>query len=242
MYGRIWLAVFASLWLCCTGCGGGNESPPAQTDSGGQQSASPQTGAGADPAAAAPMDASNSPEAVFAAMKQALQQDDWQAAAGFMTEDSQAMLAGSLVFMGGLAAAFGAENAGDIEALLQKHGITEQSMSEPPEGIDPTEPLGMMKALTAGIKDKPAFIGEMIAWMDQQGDGSEVPDFSKAELSDLSIDGETATATVANIEEAQPIEFRRVNGTWLVHLPDEHFEMAGGAGGEMDFGPVAGIR
>ena len=237
MSGRIWLGVFASLCLCCSGCGGGNESPPAQSDSGGEQSAAAQTDAGSGPAGSASDDAGESPEAAFAALKQAAEQEDWDAAARLLTDDSQTAIAGMLVFVGGLVAAFDAEEGKGLEELMEKHGLSEDVDPEPPPGTDLSDPLAMVKALASVVEDKPAFIGEVMDWMVENADSTEDPDFAAAKLTDLVIDGDTASATVTGVDVGDTIEFRRVDGKWLVHLPEEHFEMAGTAGGAMDFGP-----
>lgn len=240
------LALFSGLFLACWGCGESEESSTPQGTDGAQGTAAPAPGGAASqtPAESQASPAGQgfeTPEAAFTAFRDALQNDDWATAAGYMTDESQAAFAGVLIFGAGIAAAFDPEHAKDLEALMEKHGLSEESTSEPPPGVDPSDPLGMMRALSAPIKDKAAFIGELTAWLDKNADSSDTPDFGAAELTDVTVEGETARGTVTGGEGPDSIEFRRINGRWFVHLPDEEFQMAGGPDTTMEFGPSGGL-
>ncbi|REJ95516.1 MAG: hypothetical protein DWQ34_05555 [Planctomycetota bacterium] len=167
------------------------------------------------------------PQEAFDAMTGGIAARDWSRAASCMTDESQEMMAAGLLFIGGFAAAFGGDETAQIAAVLEKHGI---DIEDGPE-VD-TE--GEVKL---PIRNKPAFIADMLSAMEASGEGFDEGPAAWAEsstLADLSIDGDKATASVVSttdgVEEQEPIEFRRANGAWLVHLPEESFQMAGGPG------------
>lgn len=166
-----------------------------------------------------------SPQAAFDAMSDALAAGDWRRATGCMTDESQEMMAGGLLLIGGLVSAFGGEESAGLTAVMQRHGI------DPEEGPDIDE----NGAFDLPIRDKPQFIADMLAAMEATGeniDEGPIAWAESSELADLVMDGDTATATVVSMtedgEEREPIEFRRSDGAWLVHLPKEAFQMGGG--------------
>jgi hypothetical protein len=78
------------------------------------------------------------------------------------------------------------------------------------------------KRMTEPIKDKIAFLAQMLALADKAPDlGKRLP--GKGKLAELKIDGDTATAvmvtTEAGAEKKEPIEFRRTDGGWLICFP-----------------------
>jgi len=92
------------------------------------------------------------------------------------------------------------------------------------DGIGPSEDYA--KEMAEPIKDKIAFIAQMIALLDKIVE-PEAPEqgnrlLDKGKLTELKIDGDTATAIVVTIEDGaeqkKPIEFKRIDGHWFVGL------------------------
>lgn len=226
--------------------------PPAPTSSAGsaaveatQPAEAATESAGAQPPSTAAAAATGSrgfesPEAAFAAMQGALKQKDWQTAAGCMTDESQEVMSTGLLLAGGLMAAFGGDQASELTAVLEKHGVETPepafNFSPTPPGetpdSEPDEPAEDMP----DIKDKAAFISDMLTAleaMDEGGSMQKHEQWAEATLKDLTLDGDSATATLTlpgdDGEESQELAFRRGEGGWLVHLSEEI--LAGGPGG-----------
>jgi hypothetical protein len=186
------------------------------------------------------------PEAAFAALQEAVGQNDWRTAADCMTPESQEMMATGLLMAGSLMGVFGGEQAAGLNAALQKHGV---EMPKPAFDFSVTQPGQEPQTAAADapqsptpempeIKDKPAFIADMLAAlekMDQGQSGQKHQQWAAATLKDLSQDGDAATASVViqgdNGEESQPVEFRKGGGGWLVQLTGDIFGGPGGPGG-----------
>lgn len=163
----------------------------------------------------------DSPQAAFDGLKEAVRSKDPQAISAALTDGAENTMAGTLVFMAGFAA-LDEEKRPEIETLLQKHGI---DTSEDAEKTDLTEGF---HALAEPIKDKPAFIAEILAWIDEnKEDDSAAPSLINGTLQNLKVEGDTATGTLVTskrgAERKEPIEFRKVDGGWLVHLPEPNF-------------------
>jgi hypothetical protein len=182
------------------------------------------------------------PEAVFEKAAAAAKKKDWKAFCGCLTEESRDEMAGSLVVMtvmmkgvGGLAALGGEEAAKEMkdqmektDAVLKKHGITEESVGK----VD-------MKTLAAGgrdkvketmndllkpVKDRDALIADILNAMMEGKDEKENP-FKKigdSKLSDVKIDGDSAKGTIVSTvdgeETKNPIEFKKGSDGWRIHL------------------------
>jgi len=191
------------------GCGGGESSKPAadKTKNSGSPSAKNESN---QPDAAAVYE---TPQAAFDAFKKATKDDDWKVAAALMSPESQSMIAAGFTIGASFMTMADEEKGKELKKLLAKHGVDLEAEPEP--GDEPAGP----EALTAPIKDLPAFIGEIVAWMDKQKDGADKGFPEMGELGEVSVDGESATASVSTERGPQPIEFRRVNGSWLIHLP-----------------------
>ena len=172
-----------------------------------------------------------SPEAVFAAFQKAAEKDDMPAAIKLTTKESQQAIAGSMVFALSMVAAFDPEKGGEIEAMIREHGVTEEEENEPPEGLDLNSPVAMVKAMGAMLDDPVAFVSDAVELMDGESQANE---FANGELIDLQVDGDSAAAMIESDNEQQPIEFRKVDDGWLIHIPDETFERGMSGGGDIE--------
>jgi hypothetical protein len=84
------------------------------------------------------------------------------------------------------------------------------------------------KEMAAPIKDKIAFIAQMMALLDRVSEGqARFP--GKGKLAELKIDGDTATAVVVTnedgAEQKESIEFRRIDDGWFIRFSEGYFSM-----------------
>lgn len=184
-----------------------------------------------------------SPEAAFAAAQQAARDSEWRSLVECMTPDGQKFVAGMMMFM----AAGGGEEAAPLLPVLEKHGVevpklefsvtvngdTDSAGSdEESEEASPEEPE---------IEDLPGFIADMIAAMEasgmDSGSGTGPAEWGNAELTEVTIDGDTASGTLLvptdNGEQTEPIAFTKTDDGWLLDI-----SMTSGPGGPG--GPMVG--
>ncbi|WP_339745333.1 hypothetical protein [uncultured Rubinisphaera sp.] len=183
------------------------------------------------------------PEATFATFKTNIHEGKWKAGANCLTEESQASLCGVMIFMSSLTAAFDPESKEGFEALMKKHGAGPDAESPFPGSAPPAaegSPQNMMRMLGSAIKNKPAFLEDLMAWMSESGGNFDLGKVTDAKLEELKIEGDKATAFVVNDDKRNPIEFQRLNERWKIHLPDELFNMENATGdqAEMQFGEM----
>jgi hypothetical protein len=223
---RIVLLLAAGLLLWSTGCGGDD----SDTNDGSSSSA---TGATFE-----------SPEVAFEAFQEAIEKKEWKQAAKCMTADAQSAIAMLLTMPVSMMAAFDEAKQPEIEALFTKHGL---NMDEGPPGGSGGDQLDAVRTFGKQIKDKPAFIAELIDWLDKNDDDSDGDSvfsaMGKGQLGDVTINGEFATAVLTVVEdgrsETQPMEFKKENGGWLLHASEDEFQMSGSSSGDSnmsDFG------
>ena len=187
-----------------------------------------------------------SPEAVAAAAKAAIDKKDMGAFYDCLTEESQNVLAGTAVMVGsmmkvmsGMAAMGGPEakaeaeqEVGEVTAVMEKHGVTEESL----KGADPNPAMmgdtQAISGLADVVKDKRAFVDDMFTALDKMKQGG--PDLSEdfnGELKDLEIDGDTATAKLTTRRGDQELDFRKTAAGWKLHIDMQ--KMRGPAGPPM---------
>ena len=175
-----------------------------------------------------------SPEAVFEAAKSAMADEDMEGFMNCLTPESQDLLAGAMVMLGTMMkglAALGGEDAdaqqsmSKIGKVLEDHGLTEDAMKKM-EGADESDPASAMKRLVEPVKDKAAFVGDMFEVFSGMENGA-TEDFEfKGTLKDIKIDGDSASAVLEDGGTSKPVQFKKVKGSWLIHLDPS--ELAGG--------------
>ena len=180
----------------------------------------------------------DTPEAAFSAMRDAVGEKDWEQAVDCLTDESQDMMAGGLVLVAGLMAAFGGEEMQGVQAVFQKHGVDAAPSGSSPPGSEPGESPEPPEAPV--IEDKAAFIADLLTELEQVGEGfDEGPaQWGEAELSDLTIEGERANGTLTLLEDGEEkteeIEFAQVEGRWLVDFSSDIFTQDGEPGFTLD--------
>lgn len=193
---------------------------------------------------------SDTPEAVFATAKQAMADEDFETFASCLTEESQDQIAAAMVMVGpamkmalGMATAFGGAQNEEQKAELAKLESTVDKMNDilekhgvDPDNIDMSSMMGpnmndeeAISKIVAPIKDKPAFIGEMLTQFkaladEQKGEEMPTDKMLKGELKDLTIDGDSATATIAYSDGSadDPIQFKKTDAGWRIDLPQNN--------------------
>lgn len=142
----------------------------------------------------------STPQQAYDAFASAAQKGDWRAMAAALTPESQDMMGVMLMLPAGMMAAFDESAGAEFEQIIAKHGISDDE-------IDPT-----MESLP--VKDKPAFIADVAGWLAKQGGDTSDMGIPTGTLADLSVNGDSATATV----DEEPISFKKINGGWFVDL------------------------
>jgi hypothetical protein len=184
----------------------------------------------------------STPQGTFDAMKAASAKHDWNGMVSCMSAETQDLMLGSMTmmvqFMGMMPG--GGDKLKGASEILAKHGV---KLDAPPKmdlGADPSkaDPTAAMKQLTAGVKDKPACLAELMEWMEKNGDKSHKAEFDQmadATLSDVKIDGDKATgkvtAKVDGKDQTHDAHFKKIDGKWYVDLSAEMGPGAGGPAG-----------
>src|SRR5262249_888108 len=147
---------------------------------------------------------------------------------GFMaclTGNAQEIMAGwcviSAAFMDkGEIADKGGEIKKKLPAVLAKYGVTREAMEKgrklalkSAESAVPPDDAGQFGK---AIKDKVGFVGEISKLLDKATAGTEREELDKAELKDLKITGNRATATIVHKpgERKEPVVFIKDKDGW----------------------------
>ncbi|MEZ6064493.1 MAG: hypothetical protein R3B90_02020 [Planctomycetaceae bacterium] len=218
--------------------------PPAAnqadvTSTNGSSNSPASTSGGSAASSGVPAGVAATPEAAFALFQQAVEQGNWEVAAQRMTVRSQADLAAGMMFVAGFIGALDPDQGAQMQAVLKQHGLDPDS---PPQELgDGAVPGSPAEAMTSMIANRPRFIADVMALL--QKSQTEQDQFGEltGTLENLTIDGDTATGTVVNGSDSKPIEFARVDGNWLVQIPQPENEMSfGDLSGDFGFGENGG--
>jgi hypothetical protein len=181
------------------------------------------------------------PQEAFDAARKAIQREDWKGFCATLTDDSRDVLAGGMVMMPLMLKGFVKLAPEDkqkeilaklkpLEDVMTRHGLTEEALAKMPKdeklgGKGPDALKQALKKLVAPVKDRSAFVADMIAAMKKldpkQAKQGPLP--VDAELKDVKIDGDTAKGELVIKKDGQekrdPISFRRIDGSWKIDLP-----------------------
>lgn len=144
-------------------------------------------------------------------MRKAIQAKDWEKAAGCMDANSQDLLARGLAFAISFLAETDDKKKKAAEAMFKKHGFDTDD------------------GCSSEVADKPAFIAKLFAFAEAHTPDDDFTSLAKllaGRLTDVKIDGDEAAGIIEiEGEDSQPIEYRRIDGHWFVHLPEKRFSM-----------------
>lgn len=172
------------------------------------------------------------PEAVWEAQKKATEGQDWKTLYNTLTPETRDRMVAGFAFMAQMVA--GTDEG--MAAIVKKHGL--ESRSSVPDESSPAG-LGQMftkmqeqiETAAASIKDKESFFVDVMDYFAEKGEemqrkmGNQQMTMMTAsqELSDVVIDGDNArgTQTISAMGNTRnvPIEFRRIDDSWLIHQP-----------------------
>jgi hypothetical protein len=179
------------------------------------------------------------PQEVFEAAKKAAQREDWKGVCATLTDDSRDMLAGALV-MTPLRFKARAKLAGPrekdilaklkpLDDVLARHGLSETVLNNilaAQADTDPKDAIKLsVKKLLAPIRDRCAFIADMFNALKtvNESKARRGPINADAELHDVKIKDDRAAGVIVTKmggkEQREPIEFRKVAGSWKIELP-----------------------
>jgi hypothetical protein len=186
------------------------------------------------------------PEAAFDKFTGSMQKKDYPTAMAALTPESQDMMLGMMAIATSFMSAFDPAGGKDAKAILDKHGIKsfDANMAEP------KDPKDAMKQLTAGVKDKPAAISELMVFMeksakDKGGQTGPTPgaELADAKLVDVKVEGASATGSIKmkkdGVDQTQPAKFQKIGEAWFVDLAG--IMDAGDKAPPMPAGPPAGL-
>ncbi len=174
------------------------------------------------------------PQETFDAMKAAAVKKDWNGMISCMTPQTQEMMLGGMAmmveFMGAMPG--GGDKLKGAADILTSHGakldakLDMASLAGGPDGAKPN-PQEALKKLVGDVKDKPACLAEVMAWLEKNGDdkmksGSMSDQMAASTLSDVKIDGDKATAKITSKkdgkDESQDVQFQKIDGKWYADM------------------------
>jgi hypothetical protein len=158
----------------------------------------------------------DSPEAVFAAYQAAATEGDFVTATQCMTDETQTVVCGSIVLM---AIDIGDQNEEArpvLREVFQRYGIDHDA--KPSEDIK--DPVSLMKWAAEPVVNKAECVGSLWNWFKASGRMKTIP-LASGRLINLQIEGDKATAVVANGNVKKPLEFVKEKGSWRMQFPKE---------------------
>jgi len=137
---------------------------------------------------------------------------DWETAFACLTDDSQKQLLMGPLMATAFAAGQDAKKKESLNALMKTHGL---------------DPKAKGKDALNNVKNKGALFGDLLGWLEEnlpEGKGKGITEMSEkisqAQFSNFNIDGDTATADVANQDgqKKDTVHFRKIDGQWYVEF------------------------
>lgn len=187
------------------------------------------------------------PQAVWEAQKKATEDQDWRTLYRTLTPDTRDRMVGGIAFMSQMVAA----TDDDMAAIVEKHGVGTQAAApdtSSPEGIGEmfAQMQQQIESSAASIKDKESFFVDVMTYFTENGEEMQganqqlsMLNTSQA-LKDVVIDGDNArgmqTINVMGSTIDIPIEFRRIDDSWLIHQLSAQEMMNQAASGGLPFG------
>jgi hypothetical protein len=178
------------------------------------------------------------PEEAFAAYQKATAAKDWAGQLKVLTPESEEMTVGAVA----LAAAMLSAMKPELADVLKKQGVDATQLQSVSADINPANASKAasqinqrMRELGAGVKDKVGFYSAVMPAVEKAGKemAAQLPGnlaqmqadaeqaLAKAKLVDLQISGDSARGAISlhfmGRETKSPLEFRRINGGWLMH-------------------------
>lgn len=172
------------------------------------------------------------PEETFATAAAALREDDVRTFAECLTDETVDTLAGTVASIAIVAKnirqAFGEGRDPEVRRLsktLVKHGLDHETVQHVmSQSGTMMHPETAFHGLIEPVKDRKKFLADVYDALHDTPDAPEKPLSKDARLDGLRIEGDIAHATVVQTRYGKlrrdSIEFRKINGHWLIHAPD----------------------
>jgi hypothetical protein len=152
----------------------------------------------------------SSPEAVFKEAKRSAETKDWKSFYGCCDpENARQMLAG-LVMAAGFSVMQDKDGEKELKELLHRHGLDAEKQGSM---------KGDSKPDLAPVKDPAACFGDLMTFCEKKSKGADMNSMLRlqGDLTDVKIDGDKATGTVAlKNGPKSPIAFVRLKGSWYL--------------------------
>ncbi|HSG72445.1 MAG TPA: hypothetical protein VLA12_18685 [Planctomycetaceae bacterium] len=159
-------------------------------------------------------EANSTPDAVFAALKHALIQKDWQTIADCIDQRTAAGIVGFALVPADLAAKSDPEAKRQLDALFAKYARDQNS--------SPTDPIQDPKdRLISSVTDIHEFMVDLMNYLDiygQASDYSEAFAFDGEFLENVEIQGDKAMGILKGETGERTIEFIKVDDSWRIAL------------------------
>ena len=216
------------LCLICfpIGCG----SAPPDTNSASDTESTSDTNTTPDPNASDSNDTSDpdladadppkpdTPEEAFQSIKQSLEAGDIYTFAACLSDDSQAILVSSMLTVLHSIPDLKPDRKDEVFALMKRHEISPDEKPKVSNNIEEHKAMMADMRRQAGlVKDKPQFLAEF----DKFAPGTIIGTFgylSFTEVVDVTIDGDSASAQMTIGKRNDPMQFKRENGGWRLHI------------------------
>jgi RNase P protein component len=158
----------------------------------------------------------SSPQTVAKSFQEAAAKKDWKAMFACMTKETQQTLTVVMMFASGFSTLGNKDKEQSLHELMKKHGL------------DPKKKPGLKGDPIAGVKDRAAFFGDLVQWLEKNSPkpegGKPRKSFSdqiaSLKIANFKINGATATAdAIRNGKKTgEPLEFKKIDGKWYVHM------------------------
>ena len=182
------------------------------------------------PSAASAEDAAN---AFIAATKK----KDWSASVKCFAPEARDLVLVHLLTMLQFSGATSQDTAESLDRLLKEHGFdsdkaqaaANELMREARQQKQRPDGRKVIASYLETVKNREALAVALLAWADQTGtDGRRPAPPLDPTLSDLKVSGDSATANLtAGAHEKSELEFKRIDGAWLLTLPESNTAPSG---------------
>ena len=158
------------------------------------------------------------PQAAFAALGDAIEENDFLAITQCVTDETAAAFAGGLIISGAVLKATGVAGM-EIDGVLRKHDLDASALEDVQKKISTlVQDPESITTLAEPIEDKRLFVADMLQAMHALGRPLPFRPLN-AELSQLQVNGDAAIGMLEREEgKMEHINFRRGDVGWQVHL------------------------
>ncbi|MGI9517915.1 MAG: hypothetical protein ACR2NP_12760 [Pirellulaceae bacterium] len=178
---------------------------------------------------------SATPQDAFSTLQEAGKNKDWPTFLGCLTPQARDKMAGLMVVAGSMMSAGPPEGvsippemqeqatkmeeaANEIKAVFASYGVSDDVVSS--VTMQTMNDESKIAELGSKVSNQAGFIGAITELMEKtMGAGGPAFGMEKGTLGEVNIDGDSATGTITMDGRESPIEFKKINGSWLVEIP-----------------------